>query len=166
MNRKYKLGGRNMLKKTLSVVLFAMAVVAVAAIGALAKGSAADFPPDPKGVKVIDRATFSVNINDGTRHFYAIIYNSSKKGVMKIFGLTEKDSIVSNWKDLYTWSPSLEGDYYKFSNNEVISISQDAPDSSEVVFWFTRYVGYVEGAVHFGLTHDLKTGKFEQQWSD
>lgn len=157
-----------MFKRAKKVIVMAMAAAVVCAAAARA-GGYAEFPQDPRGVKVIDRASFDVSVIDsGTWHFYAITYNTKTNGIMKIYSIFEKSNAdtMPAWKEIYTWKMAFQGKSVKLKSNEVLGIAQNDPAALVVSFWTNTYAGYIEGAAHIGLNYDIKTGKFTQDWSD
>lgn len=156
-----------MLKKVTTMFVALMTATLMYAAAAHAEGYA-NFPPDPKGVKIIDRASLVTSNDSGSTYYYAIIYNTKTNGIMKIYSAFDdpNSSKPFKWKELYTWKMVFEGDNVKLQDVEVITIASDDTEQPYINFWTDSFIGYIEGAVHMGLTYNSETGEFKMEWSD
>lgn len=119
---------------------------------ALAQEPTDSFPPDPAGVRVVDRD--AIFFND--QYFYAIAYNQAGRGHLEVYqGLP--------WKKVYEWSIEFQGEPITLAPVTVLHIDEF---ESTLVFYWDDFVGYREGAVHQSVVYDPKKGRFETQWSD
>lgn len=115
-----------------------------------------NFPADPAGAQVVDRAHETLYSDSGTAHFYALMTTRGDQSTLAIYkGLP--------WRKVHTWPLEFQGSRVRVPDNAVLHIEGS---DQQVVFYWEDFAGYREGAVRLSLTYDRATGTFNTNWSD
>lgn len=121
-----------------------------------------EFPPDPPGVKIIDRACETVAKGNNLTGFYAVMYNADKNTVIEIY-IGQDAPGHMKWKKIRTWKLVFQNSPILLRTPSLISIREE---DNEVFFSFVDDLKYREGKVHISLIYNIKSGKFKEAWAD
>lgn len=112
---------------------------------------AEDYPADPAGAVVVDR--------DNLEDFYALLYTRENQSFLDVYRGTP-------WKRIHHWPIVFQDEKVVVPARSVLHIVREGEGENQLVFFWSSYGGYREGAVHLSLSYDLKTGKWTTNWSD
>lgn len=121
-----------------------------------------NFPPDPAGFNVIDRACATVNNERVIYTLYAVMYNTREGTLVDIYQSSSLNEKLT-WKKVYQWKPEMAGERQVLPTPSVLAVFES---EEEVSFSIIYTVKYYVGKVTFYLSHDIRTGRFEKGWSD
>jgi len=129
-----------------------------------------EFPPDPPGVTVIDRAAERVHGEKSGFSFYAILYNRGGHGVVDIYRGTEKkgkekhvDISHMAWRKVHTWNLVFQGSPVLIETPTLLAMSVQ---EKEVQFAIVDHLAYQEARVTMYLTYDIRKGTFHEGFVD
>lgn len=124
-------------------------------LGARAQ-SAQDYPADPSGATVVDRAVLTTG-SESEVTFYAVLCTQRDQSFLDVYqGIP--------WKRVHHWPIEFQGDKVVVPARSVLQIAEDQP--GQLTFYWTSYAGYSEGAVHLSVTFDRSKGTWTPNWSD
>jgi len=121
-----------------------------------------NYPPDPAGFTVIDRACATVNTKNGSYALYAVMYNTREGTLVDIYQSSSLKEKLS-WKKVYQWKPDMAGERQVLPAPSVLAVFESEEKISFSIIYMVKY--YV-GKVTFYVSHDIRTGRFEKGWSD
>lgn len=132
--------------------------MAIAAALALA-AAAAEFPADPAGIDVIDRAFLRTYAGEEEHVFYLCMMNSEEGGVITIQELQG-----DRWETVCSWHPeNMLGEPVVFGGTGVLSVQEAG--GSLLVTWIDRISSY-EGMAALYLDYGILQGQWQDYWVD
>lgn len=106
--------------------------------------SAQDYPADPSGATVVDRAVLTTD-SEAPVTYYAVLCTQGDQSFLDVYQGTP-------WQRLHHWPIEFQGEKVVVPARSVLQIAQDQP--GQLTFFWSSYAGYSEGAVHLSITYD------------
>lgn len=146
ISKYHNFNKRGVNMRRLSFVLVATVILMLSASVA---SKASDFPPDPQGVKVIDRAhTCAIE-----PWMYAVLYDKGNDRVIEIYQAFDYE-----WQKVVTkvYRKGMDAEYKKEFPFEILYIEDSLEDGNIYLF----VIGMLETEAGLAISYDPDTGKF------
>jgi hypothetical protein len=147
-------------------------IVLAAAAGAHSVYAAnPEFPPDPAGITVIDRAAERIYTAKSSFCLYAILFNRGGHGVVDIYkGIEVKGKAKGakinhmKWQKIHTWNLIFQGTPVEVQSPTLLGITLQEDREAHIAI--VDHMSYQEARVTMYMVYDIRKGTFREGFVD